>query len=104
MLSPNLHSEIRELWNMFWSAGMTNPLVAIEQITYLLFLRQLEKLDEQRIAAGKPSLYTPRANAEGVHTVTLFANGATCGAIPRLTCLTEPSSRGCAASRNGSKP
>src|SRR5689334_3189066 len=68
MLSPNLHSKIRELWNMFWSAGMTNPLVAIEQITYLLFLRQLEKLDTQRVAAGKPSLYTPRANAEGVHT------------------------------------
>lgn len=68
MLSPKLHSKIRELWNMFWSAGMTNPLVAIEQITYLLFLRQLEKLDEQRIAAGKPSLYTPRPNIEGVHT------------------------------------
>jgi hypothetical protein len=34
---------------------MTNPLVAIEQITYLLFLKQLEALNDQRILEKKPS-------------------------------------------------
>jgi len=68
MLSPQLRSKVHQLWTMFWSAGMTNPLVAIEQITYLLFLRQLEKLDHERTRAGKPSIYTPRPNAEGVET------------------------------------
>jgi type I restriction enzyme M protein len=68
MLSPQLRSKVHQLWTMFWSAGMTNPLVAIEQITYLLFLRQLEKLDHDRVRAGKASIYTPRPNAEGVQT------------------------------------
>jgi len=57
MLSPQLRSKVHNLWTLFWSAGMTNPLVAIEQITYLLFLRQLERLDADRVKAGKPSIY-----------------------------------------------
>lgn len=57
MLSPKLRNKVHSLWTMFWSAGMTNPLVAIEQITYLLFLRQLERFDRQRVASGKPSIY-----------------------------------------------
>ncbi len=68
MLSPQLRSKVDQLWTMFWSAGMTNPLVAIEQITYLLFLRQLEKLDEDRVRAGKTSIYAARPNAAGVLT------------------------------------
>jgi type I restriction enzyme M protein len=57
MLSPQLRSKVHGLWTMFWSAGMTNPLVAIEQITYLLFLRQLEHFDQIRVESGKPSIY-----------------------------------------------
>lgn len=58
MLSPQLRNTIHGLWTMFWSAGMTNPLVAIEQITYLLFLRQLEHFDATRMKTGKPSIYS----------------------------------------------
>ncbi|QDV21271.1 putative type I restriction enzymeP M protein [Gimesia panareensis] len=57
MLSPQLRNKVHGLWTMFWSAGMTNPLVAIEQITYLLFLRQLEHFDQIRFESGKPSIY-----------------------------------------------
>jgi type I restriction enzyme M protein len=41
---------------------MTNPLVAIEQITYLLFLKQLEALDHDRVERGLRSIYGPRRN------------------------------------------
>jgi len=39
MLQNNseLKSKIDQLWNKFWSGGISNPLTAIEQITYLLF-------------------------------------------------------------------
>lgn len=57
MLSPQLRQSVHNLWTSFWSAGLTNPLVAVEQITYLLFLRQLEKLDRERQAQGKASIY-----------------------------------------------
>ena len=65
MLSPQLRKKVCNLWNMFWASGMTNPLVAIEQITYLLFLKQLEALDAQRIREGchaSSSLQTPYSN------------------------------------------
>nr|WP_295920681.1 N-6 DNA methylase [uncultured Xanthomonas sp.] len=57
MLAPHLRKNVDKLWDRFWSAGLTNPLVAVEQITYLLFLKRLEDLDTDRVAAGKPSVY-----------------------------------------------
>lgn len=48
MLSPQLKSKIRSLWDAFWSGGVANPLSAIEQITYLVFLKRLEDLDAER--------------------------------------------------------
>lgn len=57
MLSPQLRRKIHDLWSLFWSSGLSNPLVAIEQITYLLFIRQLEALDRERVKQGKTSIY-----------------------------------------------
>ncbi len=57
MLAPYLRKNVDKLWDRFWSAGLTNPLVAVEQITYLLFLKRLEDLDSDRVASGKPSVY-----------------------------------------------
>jgi type I restriction enzyme M protein len=57
MLSPQLRRKVHELWTLFWSSGLSNPLVAIEQITFLLFIRQLEALDRDRVEAGKASIY-----------------------------------------------
>jgi len=45
MLSQSIKSEINKLWNKFWSGGISNPLTAIEQISYLLFMRRLDDLD-----------------------------------------------------------
>jgi type I restriction enzyme M protein len=47
MLSQKLKADIRKLWDRFWSGGIANPLTAIEQITYLVFLKRLEELDNQ---------------------------------------------------------
>ena len=46
MLTQEIKSKVQRLWNMFWSRGITNPIIAIEQISYLLFIRRLEKIDE----------------------------------------------------------
>src|SRR6266700_3701612 len=67
MLSPKLKQQVSALWDMFWSGGMTNPLTSIEQITYLIFLKRLEALDNTRIAAGKRSLYGRRPHCELDH-------------------------------------
>jgi len=51
MLQNNatLKSNISSLWNTFWSGGISNPLTAIEQITYLMFMKRLDELDAKRV-------------------------------------------------------
>lgn len=49
--NPTLKSLINSLWNTLWSGGVANPLTAIEQITYLLFMKRLDELEVEREAA-----------------------------------------------------
>ncbi|MEH6544675.1 MAG: N-6 DNA methylase [Porticoccaceae bacterium] len=46
--NPAIQSKIDKLWNNFWSGGISNPLTAIEQITYLLFMKRMDELDYKR--------------------------------------------------------
>lgn len=57
MLAPHIKKKVDKLWDRFWSAGLTNPLVAVEQITYLLFLKRLEDIDNIRVSRNLPSIY-----------------------------------------------
>ena len=50
MLSQSIISKVRNLWDKFWSGGLTNPLNAIEQITYLLFMKQLDENDKRKVS------------------------------------------------------
>jgi type I restriction enzyme M protein len=45
MLDSELKSKVNQLWDKFWSGGLTNPLQAIEQMSYLLFMKRLEDED-----------------------------------------------------------
>lgn len=51
--NPELKNKIDQLWNKFWSGGISNPLTAIEQITYLLFMKRLDELDQKRQAGAE---------------------------------------------------
>jgi type I restriction enzyme M protein len=46
MLTGEIRSQIDAIWNAFWTGGISNPLEVIEQITYLLFLRRLDEMQE----------------------------------------------------------
>jgi type I restriction enzyme M protein len=48
--NPELKSQIDQLWDKFWSGGISNPLTAIEQITYLLFMKRIDELDQKKQA------------------------------------------------------
>jgi len=45
MLNSKIKSMLGNLWDKFWSGGIANPLTAIEQISYLLFMRRLDEMD-----------------------------------------------------------
>ena len=53
MLDPQLKSQINELRNTFRSGGISNPLTAIEQISYIIFMKRLDELDKQGILKAK---------------------------------------------------
>ena len=56
MITGAIKSQIDQIWNAFWTGGISNPLEVIEQITYLLFLRRLDDLhtlEENRSARLK---------------------------------------------------
>jgi type I restriction enzyme M protein len=42
MLSKKIQNKVQNLWDRLWSAGFSNPISAIEQISYLLFMKRLE--------------------------------------------------------------
>lgn len=43
--NPILKALINSLWDTLWSGGIANPLTAIEQITYLLFMKRLDEIE-----------------------------------------------------------
>lgn len=48
MLNSTIRSKIDKLWDKFWSGGISNPLTAIEQISYLLFMKRIDELDVKK--------------------------------------------------------
>ena len=48
MITGTLKSKVDSLWEIFWTGGITNPLDVIEQMTYLMFIRDLDDQDNLR--------------------------------------------------------
>jgi type I restriction enzyme M protein len=46
MLTGDLRNQIDSIWNDFWSGGLANPLQVIEQLTYLIFIKRLDEMQE----------------------------------------------------------
>ncbi len=48
MITGPLKERIDAIWDVFYSGGISNPLVVIQQITYLMFIHELSDIDENR--------------------------------------------------------
>ncbi|MCL2588274.1 MAG: type I restriction-modification system subunit M [Oscillospiraceae bacterium] len=48
MITGELKNKVDRLWEMFWTGGLTNPLDVIEQITYLMFICDLDEMDNAK--------------------------------------------------------
>lgn len=48
MITGELKNKIDSLWEIFWTGGLTNPLDVIEQMTYLMFIHDLDETDNTR--------------------------------------------------------
>lgn len=48
MITGELKNKIDGLWDIFAAGGLVNPLEVIEQITYLMFIHDLDDSDNMR--------------------------------------------------------
>ncbi|MCJ0743633.1 class I SAM-dependent DNA methyltransferase [Pedobacter montanisoli] len=64
MLNSIIKTKISNLWDMFWAAGTSNPLTALEQISYLLFMRRAEDVGLVEEDSYKWSFYTQCADID----------------------------------------
>ncbi|MEN1929470.1 N-6 DNA methylase [Luteimonas sp. MJ250] len=44
MITGSIKTQVDNIWNAFWSGGISNPMEVIEQMTYLLFIKRLDEL------------------------------------------------------------
>lgn len=49
LVTGELKNKIDGLWDIFWAGGLSNPLDVIEQMTYLMFIHDLDAADTTHI-------------------------------------------------------
>jgi type I restriction enzyme M protein len=61
LTDATLRSAVESLWDKLWSGGLANPLDAIEQLSFLLFLKRLDEReqDAERAAKLRGKKFTP---------------------------------------------
>ncbi len=66
LTDPKLRSQVDTLWNKLWTGGLSNPMDAIEQLSYLIFLKRLDDRENaaERQATRRGETYTPSVPAE----------------------------------------
>ena len=63
MTDKEFKAIIDELWNTFWSSGISNPISVVEQMTYLIFFKMFEEQE---------NLEQKRAERSGKQRVSFF--------------------------------
>ena len=43
MISQEIRNRVQLLWDRLWAGGLSNPITAIDNISYLIFMKRLEK-------------------------------------------------------------
>jgi type I restriction enzyme M protein len=61
LADAKLRSQVDSLWDKLWSGGLSNPLDAIEQLSFLMFLKQLDEREQDAERAAKKARTKIRA-------------------------------------------
>ncbi len=61
MITGELKSQIDQIWNTFWTGGISNTITIVEQLTYLIFIKDLDETEtrNERMAKRLNKTYTP---------------------------------------------
>lgn len=52
MITGEIKNKVDQMWEYFWTGGLTNPIDVIEQLTYLMFMKRLdlEQISKEKTA------------------------------------------------------
>ncbi|KQS91739.1 hypothetical protein ASG21_04555 [Chryseobacterium sp. Leaf394] len=64
MLSTDIKNKVQSLWDRLWAGGLANPIEAIDQISYLLFMKRLESFKSDLEDKYKWSVYNKFNDSE----------------------------------------
>ncbi|WP_010662691.1 class I SAM-dependent DNA methyltransferase [Marinilabilia salmonicolor] len=53
MITGELKSKIDQIWNTFWSGGIGNTITIVEQLTYLIFIKDLDEAESRNERKAK---------------------------------------------------
>ena len=66
LTNTQLRSQVDQVWEKLWTGGLSNPLDAIEQFSYLLFLKRLDddEVARERQAKRNNQVFQPTVEAK----------------------------------------
>jgi type I restriction enzyme M protein len=65
MIAGEIKSKIDLIWNTFWTGGISNTIVVVEQLTYLIFIKDLDEIESRNeLKARRGFKYTPIFTAD----------------------------------------
>jgi len=81
LTDTTLRSAVEALWDKLWSGGLANPLDAIEQLSFLLFLKRLDEREQDaeraaKLRGKKFAPIFPKADLRWSHWTQLPADAA----------------------------
>jgi len=53
MITGELKSQINQIWNTFWTGGISNTITIVEQLTYLIFIKDLDETETRNERMAK---------------------------------------------------
>ncbi|MRT17519.1 SAM-dependent DNA methyltransferase [Vitellibacter sp. q18] len=61
MITGELKNQIDQIWNTFWTGGISNTITIVEQLTYLIFIKDLDETEtrNEKMAQRLGADYTP---------------------------------------------
>ena len=65
MITGELKNKIDDIWNAFWSGGITNPLTVVEQLTYLMFIHDIGETDDMQLSMSRRFNYAYESKFTG---------------------------------------
>lgn len=66
MITGELKQQIDAIWNTFWTGGISNTITIVEQLTYLIFIKDLDETEtrNERMSKRLNKSYTPIFGAD----------------------------------------